>query len=190
MRIRLGWIAITVLAAVPMLLIAHAAAAEGPRPAADDGTWAQSTEGMCGGFIEALAVSPGYAGDQTLFAATRVAVFRSTTGGSTWTSEAGGVIYGQIKALAISPGYAADHTAYAGVAGAMNPGVRKSTDGGESWQLVNEGLTERYVYALSISPDYTTDQTLFAGTGGGGVFNPPMAPAPGVRSTAASPICM
>ncbi|MGA9351566.1 MAG: family 16 glycoside hydrolase [Anaerolineae bacterium] len=145
---------------------ATATSTASPTPEAVN-VWTQSSQGIYGGIIEALAVSPSYTSDHTLFAATTVGVFRSTDGGSTWATPTGWLIYGQMKALAISPAYATDRTVYAGAAGALYGGVRKSTDGGDSWQLVNTGLTDTYVYALVISPNYTSDQTLFAGTWSG-----------------------
>jgi len=129
--------------------------------------WTQCSQGMWGGSISALALSPGYASDRTLFAGTGGAgVFKSTDGGAYWSAT--GLTNLGVSALALSPGYVTDSTLFAGNWGG---GVFKSTDGGVSWSAMNMGLTDLYIEALVISPGYASDRTLFAGTYyGGGVF--------------------
>jgi photosystem II stability/assembly factor-like uncharacterized protein len=133
---------------------------------AGDNVWTQCSQGMWGGNVEALALSPGYASDSTLFAGTVYGgVFKSTDGGASWSAVNTGLPAPDVLdvyALALSPGYASDHTLFAGTSG----GAFKSTDGGASWSAVNTGLTYLVVGALVLSPSYATDHTLFAGSYG------------------------
>ena len=61
------------------------AALASPTPAlAGDNVWVQSSQGMWGGDVSALALSPSFASDNTLFAGTYGGgVFKSTDGGAT-----------------------------------------------------------------------------------------------------------
>jgi len=154
------WIALTILALLAGLGY--------PIPTlAGDSVWTQCSQGMWGGIVRALALSPGYAADRTLFAGTLGVggrVFKSTDGGASWSAM--GLANLGAYVLALSPNYATDRTLFAGT----YRGVFQSADGGASWSAVNTGLTNLSVLALALSPGYTTDRTLFAGTSGGGVF--------------------
>ena len=133
-----------------------------------DNVWTQCSQGMWGGDVYALALSPGYATDHTIFAGTDgYGIFKSSDGGASWSAVNTGLTNQTVLALALSPGYTSDHILFAGTWGG---GVFKSTDGGASWSAVNTGLTNQQVYALALSPGYTSDHILFAGTWGGGVF--------------------
>jgi len=115
----------------------------------------------------ALAVSPDYVRDRTVFAGTGWGdVLRSEDGGDTWDTLDSGTKGTAILALAVSPNYASDRTLLAGTGTA---GVFRSTDGGNTWEDVNKGIPNPKVPALAISPNYVADKTVFAGTGGGGV---------------------
>jgi LPXTG-motif cell wall-anchored protein len=121
-----------------------------------------TSNGPYGGFIEALAISPNYANDQTVFAGNLDGkVYKSTDGGATWTGVDLGISYQYVYSIAISPNYATDHTVFAG---GNQGGVYKSTDGGASWTSVNLPPS-----SVAISPNYVTDHTVFAG-GQGGVY--------------------
>jgi photosystem II stability/assembly factor-like uncharacterized protein len=114
----------------------------------------------------ALAISPNYATDKTIFAGTSGdGVFKSTDGGISWTQVITGLTNLYVNAFAISPNYATDKTIFAGTNGG---GVSKSTNGSSSWSAMNAGLGNLYVWALALAP--TTPQTLFAGTLGSSVW--------------------
>ena len=112
-------------------------------------TWTTSF-GVGGG--RALALSPAYYTDQTLFVGQGDVVHKSTDGGATWHTyplappEEGFFAY-EIEA---SPAYAADHTLFATGFGR----VRRSTDGGLTWQALS---TWGPSYGLAISPSYLAD---------------------------------
>ena len=174
-------LALALLLCLPLRVPAARAAAR------DDGApWIFSGAGIDGGQVRALAISPAFLSDHTLFAGTAAGIYRSTDGGASWAINSTWPSYGQVRALAISPAYASDRAVFAGIVGAMDPGVWKSTDGGASWQVKTVDPAHPYVYAVAVSPQYAVDGTLFAGTGGGGVFKSTNAavswsPAPGQR---------
>ncbi len=126
-------------------------------------TW-QLLDGPVGASVAALAMSPNFANDHTVFAGIRGrGVYRTIDGGETWQPV--GLSDQVIGDLAISPNYAADHTIFA-AAGLAPSGfnVYRSTDGGATWQ---PPLITPYAYGfkpllgLSISPDYANDHTLY-----------------------------
>jgi photosystem II stability/assembly factor-like uncharacterized protein len=122
----------------------------------------QPVPGPYGGSVAALALSPDYATDHTLFAGLRgPGVYRSINGGNSWqqVSPAGWVV----TDLAISPDYATDRTLFASH-GLWTSGyhVQRTTDEGDSWQDVTPawtGLPDQP--HLAISPNFAADQTLF-----------------------------
>ncbi len=110
-------------------------------------SWRGSMVGLSYEIVEvkALAISPNYATDRTIFAGTTGGVYKSTYGGGGWWECWG--IEDEVNALAISPNYANDQTIFAGT----TEGVYKSTDGGRYWRKVGIWTS---VEALAISPNY------------------------------------
>ena len=139
-------------------------------------SWSNPETGLENKNVRALAISPNYATDRTVFAGTLckdfptcadsyvTGVFKSTDGGNTWARALSGLPKKGIYALAVSPNYAADQTVFAGM---WEGGVYKSTNGGASWANASSGLGNLRVWAVALSPAFGTDQTLFAGTDGG-----------------------
>ena len=125
---------------------------------ADELIWEDLTVGLDGLDIYDLAVSSGYAQDQTVYAATsKAGVFVSHDGGQSWqeTGFPGRAGFGPLH-LAISPEYAADQTLLA----ASRAGVHRWLDG--DWQELQEGLGNLFpASALAISPNFPADHTLF-----------------------------
>lgn len=112
--------------------------------------------------VTALALSPAYGADTTVFIGTSLGrIYRSMDGGGTWVLQ--GALAGggkPITSLTVSPNFATDRTVLAGVEGA---GVYASADSGGTWGTLNDGLTDQYVQALAISADYANDNVLFTG---------------------------
>jgi len=139
-------------------------------------SWSNPETGLENKNVRALAISPNYATDRTVFAGTLckdfptcadsyvTGVFKSTDGGNTWARALSGLPKKGIYALATSPNYASDQTLFAGM---WEGGVYKSTNGGASWANASSGLGNLRVWAVALSPAFGTDQTLFAGTDGG-----------------------
>jgi photosystem II stability/assembly factor-like uncharacterized protein len=114
-----------------------------------------------------LAVSPSYASDHTVFAATRQGeVFRSEGGGDPGTWSQVGIFGERVRSLVVSPRYADDKVLYAGTVG----GVYASSDGGRTWRAgprMVAGSRSRETdpgALLAISPAYGRDGTVFAAT--------------------------
>jgi photosystem II stability/assembly factor-like uncharacterized protein len=120
-----------------------------------------------------LALSPAFASDRTVFAATRHGeVFRSMDGGEpgTWERVGGFGENERVRSLAVSPDYDTDRELYAGTV----TGVYESDDGGGSWDSTGprmatppEGGEADLGALVAISPGYGSDGTVFAGTDGG-----------------------
>ncbi len=152
--------ALTLLLALVLLT----GSAEGlPSRATATGTWSP-VNGPTGGSVSALAISPDYAYDHTVYAGLRgKGVYRTDDGGLSWKliSPDDWVVVD----LAISPAYAADQALFAvtgfGTAGTT---VYRSTDAGGTWQAPSpapsgglQNLTD-----IVVSPNYAVDRTLVA----------------------------
>ena len=128
---------------------------------ADAPTW-QPLSGPRGGSVAALALSPNYTGDHTVFAGLRGhGVYRTGDGGDSWllVSPADWVAV----ALALSPDYGVDETLFA-TTGLPTTGfhVYRSTDEGDSWQDVTPVWAGPLnAPGLAISPDFAVDRTLY-----------------------------
>lgn len=97
--------------------------------------------------ILALAASPAYASDRTLFLAATSGVWVSRDGGLAWQKTPGPA---PAASVVLSPAYASDRT--------LTADAQISKDGGATWQpLVGvEG-------PVAFSPTYASDNTLWAG---------------------------
>jgi photosystem II stability/assembly factor-like uncharacterized protein len=107
----------------------------------------------------ALALSPRYATDRTIFVGSGDWLHKSTDGGATWASypliAAGGFGEGfSISELAVSPAYGTDQTLFATGFGR----AQRSTDGGITWQTLDSLGPS---YELVISPNYVADGTVW-----------------------------
>jgi len=109
----------------------------------------------------AVATSPDFEHDRTVFAGMRGGVLRSTDGGLTWRASIYPPPEPTVVALAVSPNFAEDDMAFAGTA---EDGVFFSSDGGVNWTAWNFGLLDMNILCLAISPSFSKDEILFAGT--------------------------
>ncbi len=109
--------------------------------------------------VFALAMSPAFDVDRTVFVgAANAGVFRSTDGGTTWSRATAGIGDPVIEALGISPDFAVDRTVFAAT---KSGGVYRTTDGGETWQYA--GLAGEFLRCIALSPGFAADRTVFAG---------------------------
>ena len=111
-------------------------------------------------FVSAIAISPNFAIDQTLFIATdSVGIYKSIDAGRHWNVAYNNLAF---QTLLFSPNYATDRTIYAGEDG---NGVYRSTDGGATWNQMNHGFADPVhagsVLTLAFAPGKPTN--LFAG---------------------------
>ncbi len=123
----------------------------------------QPLTGPYGGSVAALAISPGYPTDLTLFAGLRgQGVYRAYSDATPWQSVSPPW---HVVDLAISPDYVNDKTLFA-LSGLWTTGytVHRSTDRGNTWQTASPA-TFSDALGLAISPNFATDQTLYLYTG-------------------------
>lgn len=119
------------------------------------------------GLITAIALSPDYAQDSTLFVATQDGPFRSQDGGASWESAVFGLIDMEVLCIAIDPHFAQTETLWIGTA---NGGLYKSRNGGRSWRDAGDGLPDEAVLSLH-AVAREEGVVLFAGTEMEGIFS-------------------
>jgi photosystem II stability/assembly factor-like uncharacterized protein len=118
-------------------------------------------------FVSTLAISPDFARDGTLFAATlEDGIFRSGDRGRSWAAWNFGLLDLNVLALAASPDYANDETLFAGT----ESGIFRSTNGGRAWREVDFPTDWAPVLSLALSPNFAGDGLIFAGTEAHGLF--------------------
>ena len=122
------------------------------------------------GVIQAIAISPNYATDRTVWVGTeRQGIWQTVNGGASFTPIDKGIGDRSVMSLAISPNYKTDSTI---LASTWHEGVFLSQDGGKSWQKQSRGLKKHsqadttlykspHFSDLSISPTYSQDGTVF-----------------------------
>jgi hypothetical protein len=139
-------------------------------------TWRTQTTAFGDAEIIALAVSPGYARDRTIFVATtsdrEVVVWRSTSSGQRWHQWLVEPGRSDTLPLAISPNYALDELVFVGHAGQVLKPLQHAREvrSGKRrpvWRGSELGDGTLAVTALAISPSYAQDHTLFAATNAG-----------------------
>jgi len=114
--------------------------------------------------ITIVAVSPNFAQDQTVLAATGILsikigvqpILKSTDGGVSWTPLAGLTTNFTTTGVCFSPGYAQDQTIYV----STDSGLFVTTNQGESWAA----LSTQSIESLALSPNFANDGTLFVVT--------------------------
>ena len=116
----------------------------------------------------AIAFSPNFAKDKTMYQASQKASFRiSKDKGESFTRIAAtqlGWKHGSLS-FVISPDFSSDKTLY--YTHYKHPGgILKSEDGGYTWKNIAKStpLAQRLSIGLAISPNYKNDKTLVAGT--------------------------
>ena len=119
------------------------------------------------GVVVALAPSPAYASDQTLFVGTPDGIFRTQDGGHHWESCNFGLLDEDILSLVCSPDFATSELLWAGTAGG---GFYRSRNSGRAWRESGLGLPDAAVQCIAVSPDFATDRTLYAGMEGHGIY--------------------
>lgn len=102
--------------------------------------WLDLSQNLPGMAVRALAVSPDFHADQTVFAGLLNSgqtggLYKSTDGGETWTAAMTGLRDVWVDGLFISPNFSQDQVIFARTTYA---GLHLSTDGGETWTILSE----------------------------------------------------
>jgi photosystem II stability/assembly factor-like uncharacterized protein len=108
----------------------------------------------------AVALSPNYASDHTVFAGTNGGVLRSEDGGENWVLGVMPKPPPVISAVVLSPTYVTDGLAFAGT---MEDGLLRSPDRGTQWHRWNFGLLDQHILSLAVSPNFAVDGTVWVG---------------------------
>ena len=153
----------------PTTPLAFTATADGRLFQSADGgaSWQELSNWAGFGLINAIAPSPNFSIDQTLFVATNAGVFRSQDGGGSWESSTFGLLDLEILCLVCAPNFAESELLWAGSAGG---GLYRSRNGARSWRDSGQGLPDMAMQCLAISPNFAVDQTLYVGTESAGLY--------------------
>ena len=136
----------------------------------DQGAQWTEIDGWAGlGLITAIALSPDYAQDGTIFVATAEGPFRSQDGGASWESATFGLVDMDVLCIAVDPHFAQTETLWIGTA---NGGLYKSRNGGRSWRDAGTGLPDEAVQTLLAMP-HEDGTLLLAGMEYEGIFRSP-----------------
>lgn len=126
-------------------------------------TWPELTGWAGLGVGVAIAVSPNYADDTTLFVATADGPLRSQDGGESWESSTFGLLDVDSLCIRCAHDYAESETLWVGTAFG---GFFRSRNGGRSWRESGTGLPDAAVQCIA----QAADGALYAGTESDGVF--------------------
>jgi len=119
--------------------------------------------------VFALAASPDYAADRTVYAARATGLYRSTDCGASWQPAYGSLSLQSdlvTSAVAVSPDFVRDRTVFAGGSG----GVVCSYDAGQTWHVITLPTPPSIISCLAFSPTYADDGIAFLGTMEDGVY--------------------
>lgn len=136
---------------------------------ADEPGWRQVSDGLEGGTVVALAISPDYATDGLLFAV----IDKDDDGRSSehndgdrlfrWTGERWMPVYGAlaeqyVQQVAFSPNFKTDRKVFVAT---RNGGIFVSEDAGLTWTQISSVAAS--FWALHASPNYASDGLIYAG---------------------------
>jgi photosystem II stability/assembly factor-like uncharacterized protein len=119
--------------------------------------------------VFALAASPDFTEDRTIYAARATGLYRSTDGGASWQPAYGSLSLQSnlvTSAVAVSPDFVRDRTVFAGCSG----GVVCSYDAGQTWHVITLPTPPSIVSCLAFSTCYADDGIAFLGTMEDGVY--------------------
>ena len=149
-----------------------------------NGTWGQTTNLGGKTYVRALAASPNYAVDKTVFMGTdnidtgnpvtvvwqgqtilNQGVFKSTDGGVSFAPT--GLAGPRISGIVPSPNFANDRVVFAS---SPDNGLFKSSDGGNTWSNIVVNPADMAILEVEVSPGYAQDGTVLAATSRSGIF--------------------
>ena len=123
-------------------------------------SWEDSSFGLGGPNVLALAASPDWSQRETLFAATLEGVFISSNGGRAWRETELLTDDDVVDVLAVSPAFERDRTVYAGT---ESGALYRSKNGGRTWDLQQSAIGPGPLNCLWLAPDYAESGYMVAG---------------------------
>ncbi len=122
-------------------------------------SWAKWNFGLFDLHAMALAVSPGFLRDETLFAGTDTGLYVSRNGGRSWRLLAFPDELAPVLSVALSPHYAHDGVLFAGTESA---GLWRSAGRDVSWLRMGDEVMCESVNAIVVSPECAAQPQLLA----------------------------
>jgi hypothetical protein len=117
--------------------------------------------------MHAIAISPGYATDGTVFMAGQGGLWMTTNKGGSWAAVGGSALDAGVMAVVVAPNFPTSGVAFAITA----RNVFTSTDHGSTWEPVTApSPLSSNLSALAISSNYAVDSTISVGTISSGIF--------------------
>ncbi len=122
--------------------------------------WRQ-TGAWTGGTVAALALSPTFAQDRVILAATAAGLYRSLDGGSQWQSCQNGLSDPRITTVAFAP------IPSMALAATADGRLFQTQDSGATWQERTGWAGLGLINVITFSPHFAQDQTIFVATAEG-----------------------
>lgn len=124
------------------------------------------------GLITAIALSPAYHADRSLFVATPNGVYRSEDDGNLWEEASFGLLDVDVLFLTCAPDFAESNVLWAGTA---LGGLYRSRNRALAWRETGVGLPDTAIQCMAIGKVHAGDggetQLLFVGTESDGVYS-------------------
>src|SRR5438034_815718 len=154
---------VTSLASASHSQLVFAATPVGVYRSSDGGShWVLPTSVSTVPLASAVAVSPGFERDHTLFACGIDGLYRSSDFGTTWQRA----LIGNGMLSVVTSIVEADGGPVV-IVGTEADGILRSEDAGRTWSGANAGLMDLTAICLAVSPCFAVDGTAFAGTASG-----------------------
>jgi hypothetical protein len=154
---------VTTLVAALRRGLVFAATPVGVFRSADGGsTWELPSGIVTVPLASALALSPDFERDHTLFACGADGLYRSRDLGDTWQRVLVGDAILSVALSVVEP-----ERGVVVVVGTGADGILRSDDTGRTWAGANAGLVDLTAISLAVSPRFASDRTAFAGTASG-----------------------
>lgn len=126
--------------------------------------WVRWNFGLLDLHVMALALSPAFATDETLYAGVESGIFRSTNGGRAWREVPFPTDLAPVLSLALSPAFKQDGLL---LAGTEEHGLWCSRDAGRSWSQLGEDVLAGSVNAIVLGADFPRTPLILAVTSAG-----------------------
>ncbi len=130
--------------------------------------WAAWNFGLLDLRILSMAISPGFAEDETIYVGTELGIYRSTNGGRAWREVILPIENAVIICLAVSPAHQKDGTL---LAGTESGDLVLSEDIGDTWRRLQIPTTDSPINAILLSQEFPSNPEIIILTADGIFFS-------------------